>query len=473
MKKFFASLQLRWSDFFLLLAAGSFALFVGVGQSFMDQMDLNEKMPLPIWIFALVGVLMIAFFGLYRYEELFSKKEPYNKKIIIVFASLILINLIAVFVQPNGGIEYVRVRYIDEGSSYVVGNLEPVPYDITWIHKFFFAFENIGMMLMIYSGLFVFPKRIKNLKFIELLGYIIFGVCFLMMIYSYITESKQYVDFIKYALGIDRSSGDIVYHTVMSMFTHRNPLGMVYMLGIIFCYINHSFNKKWFHYLFAAIFFINMIFTFCKSSLLLSVLISVIYLVYRLIVTYKEHQKRNLVTFISLGAVVLIGFALVGIPYLTKGKVLPSVYDLIKSLTGGGHSLDARTYIWDNGFQIIQNGWWVIGRGFGIPNLIVKPMNIVTCNEYVISLHSGLLTVLTEGGIIYLGAYLAFLAYCGYVIYKSYKVDKDLTITISLGVVSFLLYSLIETNHYLVYLFMFPIFILYNQRKETAPSENN
>ena len=209
-----------------------------------------------------------------------------------------------------------------------------------------------------------------------------------------------------------------------------------------------------------------MIFTFCKSSLLLSVLISIIYLVYRLIVTYKEHQKRNLITFISLGVVVLIAFALVGIPYLTKGKILPSVYDLIKSLTGGGHSLDARTYIWDNGFQIIQNGWWVIGRGFGIPNLIVKPMNIVTCNEYVISLHSGLLTVLTEGGIIYLGAYLAFLAYCGYAIYKSYKVDKDLTITISLGVISFLLYSLIETNHYLVYLFMFPIFILYNQRKE-------
>ena len=86
MKKFIASLELRFSDLFLLLAAGSFALFIGVGQSFMNQMDLNANMPLPMWIFTIFGIMMIVFFGLYLYIELFSKKEPYNKYVIMVFA---------------------------------------------------------------------------------------------------------------------------------------------------------------------------------------------------------------------------------------------------------------------------------------------------------------------------------------------------------------------------------------------------
>ena len=475
MKKFIASLELRFSDLFLLLAAGSFALFIGVGQSFMNQMDLNANMPLPMWIFTIFGIMMIVFFGLYLYIELFSKKEPYNKYVVMVFAFLILLNLVAVLVQPATGTEYVRVRFIPEGmtSPYHVGDLVPVNYQISAIHKLFFIFENIGMLLMIYSGLFVFPKRFKNLKFIEFLGYIMFAVCIFLAIYSYATEYNLYIGFIKYVTGIDRSSGDIGPYLVKSLFSHRNPLGMTYMLGIIFCYINHSFSKKWWHYLLAGFLFVNLIFTFCKTGILLSVLVTFIYVIYRLIATYKEHTKRNLITLISIGSIVVIAAIFVGVPYLTKGKILPSVYNLIQSITGGGLSLETRSYIWDNGFQIISNGWWLLGRGFGIPNLIVKPMNIISHGEDFISLHSGFLTVLTEGGLFYFLAYIAFLIYSGYVIIKSYKVDKDLTISVSLGVLTFLLYSLIESNHYLIYLFLFPIFILYYQREEKKVEEKS
>ena len=470
MKKFFASLELRFSDLFLLLAAGSFALFIGVGQNFMNQMDLNVSMPLPIWIFTVFGIMMIIFFGLYLYIEVFSKKEPYNKYVVIVFAFLILLNLIAVLVQPASGTEYVRIRFIPEGTTPPgnVGDIIAVPYEINPIHKLFFIFENIGMLLMIYSGLFVFPKRFKSLKFVEFLGYIMFGVCFFLAIYSYATEYNLYIGFVKYVTGIDRSSCDIGVYLVKSLFSHRNPLGMTYMLGIIFCYINHSFSKKWWHYILAGFFFVNLVFTFCKTGILLSVLVTFIYVIYRLIVTYKEHSKRNLITFIVIGSVVVIGGLLVGVPYVTKGKVLPSIYNLIQSITVGGLSLETRSYIWDNGFQIISSGWWVIGRGFGIPNLIVKPMNVISHGEDFISLHSGFLTVLTEGGLFNLLGYLAFLVYSGYVAVKSFKVDKDLTVAVSLGALTFLLYSLIESNHYLIYLFLFPIFVLYNQREQKS-----
>ena len=466
MKKLFSYIHFTWSDLFFLLAAGSFALFVGVGQSFMNQMDLTQSMPLPIWIFSLFGTMMIAFFGMYLYIEVFSKKEPYNKYVMYAFIGLVVLNLIAIFVQPCNGTEYVIVRYRPEESLVpgVVGQGYDVPYSITAIHKFFFAFEEIGMMLMIYTGLFIFPKRFKNLKFIEFIGYVLFIVCGFLAIYSYITEANQYVRFVEYVIGKDRD-GELASRAVMSLFSHRNPLGMTYMLGIIFCFINHSFSRKWFHYPLAVFFFLNEIFTFCKTGLLLSVLISFIYLIYRLFVTYKDHSKRNLITFIVIGVLILVAALLIGVPYITKGKVFGKIYELINNIVGGGHTLETRTYIWDNGFQIISHGWWLLGRGMGIPNLIVKPTNIMSHAEDVISLHSGLLTVLCEGGVLLLLAYLAFLIYSGYVTVKSFKVNKDLTITLALGALTFLLYSLIESNHYLIFLFLFPIFILYHQRE--------
>ena len=75
--------------------------------------------------------------------------------------------------------------------------------------------------------------------------------------------------------------------------------------------------------------------------------------------------------------------------------------------------------------------------------------------------------MLGEGGILTLLGYLAFLGYSGYVIVKSYKKSPEFVFAVSLGALCFFLYSFIETIQYLLYVFLFPIFVIYFQKEET------
>jgi len=470
MNKFIKSLELRWSDLLLLIGVGSFAFFIGFGQNFMAELNPN-KTALPSWAVIVLGLVMIGAFIGYLYLELYIRKVKYNRYILFTFIFLLLLNVIVIFATPSTNYVSVIVRAkltptLPEGE---IGDVKTLAVSVSTIHKFFFAFELFGTLALMYCTFFIFSKRIKNLKFIEYLGYAVFAIGVFLTLYSYITEGSKYYHFINYFMNKLKGtpeSVDIIEYTVMSVFSHRNPLGMAYMLCIIFAFINHSFHKYWWHYLIAAFFFINLIFTFNKTGLLISLLVILIYLIYRLIVTFKEHKKRNTITAICVGTIVVIGVLLIAIPYITKGRVFGKIYELIDELTKGGSSLDYRGYIWDNTYVLLQNGRWLIGRGFGIMNMLLRPMNYASHGEDVISTHSGYLNNLAEGGILYLAAFIILIGYVSYIAYKSFKKERDLTISIYLGVLVFVLYAFVETNHYLAYLFMFPIFVLYHNQIE-------
>ena len=233
------------------------------------------------------------------------------------------------------------------------------------------------------------------------------------------------------------------------------------MVGIIFTCINHSLEHKWWYYLLAGFFYVNMIFSLCKSGLIISLLTFLIYVIYRLVVTFKENRKRNLTIIVIGGGLILLVIGLAGLSIITKGKVLGFVYNAYESLFRGGESYDFRLFIWDNTYQLLRNGWWLIGRGFGTMNLMLEQMNIASHNEYVFPTHSAYLGLLAEGGILYLLAYIVLLGYVSYCAYKCFKKNPGLTLTMCLGIISFVLYSFIETIHYFVYIFIFPLMVLY------------
>ena len=465
MKKFIKSLQPRLSDLFLLLGFIPWAIFLIFGQLFMQFQDPAD-VALPLWAAILCFVVMIGCWSYYLYLEVYRSKDKYNLYVASVFLVLMLLNVITIAVQPKLVTENVIIRYRKEEEAELIGTITPAIISISNVHKFVFIGEIVGTLAFIYIGLFVFPRRFTSLMFVKYLGYALFIFLLVLIVYGYIADFDKYVAFFKHILNIDRTDPDIYHKTVVSFIIHRNAYGMCMMLGIIFAFINHSIEKKWYYYLIAAFFYINMIFSLCKTGLLISALLIAIYVIYRLIVTLKEHKKRNIVILVCIGAVALIGGGTVGLAYLTKGKVLSSIYDMIKGITGGGQSLDFRSYIWDNTFQLIRDGKWLIGRGFGIINLMLQPMNIASHSEKVFPTHSAYLGLLAEGGILFLLAYLALLGYSVYIAVKCFKKNPGLTITMSLGVIAFVLYSFIETIHYLVYIFLFPIMVLYYTTRE-------
>lgn len=469
MKKFIQSLELRWSDLLLLLGFLGFVPFLIFGQAYMQTQD-PTTVPFPLWLSIASVIVMIGCSAGYLYLELFVYKTKVNRNIAYVFLVLVLFNIITIFIQPADEFVNNTIRWVSPESTRVVGDVEPVHLIVTPLHKFVFTSEMIGTALFIFIGLFVFPKRFKNVKFLEYVGYALYALVFVMIFYSYITEYNIYIAFIKNILGIDKST-ELMYLRVQSFILHPNAFGMVCMLGIIFCFINQSIRPKLFNYIFAGYFFISMVFSLCKTGLLLSALIILAWYIYRLILTYKDHQKRNKIAIIVSVSILVLALAVVGIPYLTKGKVLGKVYELIKSVTGEGLSMKLRGYIWDNCYLLISNGWWLIGRGFGVINLLLKPMNMVSHEEMVFPTHSSFLNMLSAGGIILLLAYFAFLAYVIYVAIKSYKKSPQFIFAVALGAGAFFLYSFIETIHYLMIVFLFPIFVIYYQNQEKPQVE--
>ena len=473
MKKFIKSLELRISDLLLLVGFIAFAMFLIFGQLFMQFQDPNQ-VSFPLWAAIPCFVIMIGCWSYYLYYELYVRKVSFNPYIAITFVILLMINIIAIVIQPSHSSEVVNIRWSPTDPS-IVNTKETVLLSVSDMHKFIFISELTGAGMFIYIAMFVFSKRITNISFIEYLGYALFILIGVICIYSYIVEFDSYKHIFMFFLRIDKEhtfSEISNIYAVQSFVIHKNAFGMILMLGIVFCFINQSIRQRKWYYPLAVFFFIQMIFTFCKTGLLITAVIGFIYLVYRLIVTYKDHQKRNKITFIVLGVLVGLGIIFVGVPYVTKGKIFGKVYQLIESFSGNSLTLTTRSYIWDNCYQLLRNGWWLIGRGFGSICLQLMPMNMVSHGEKVFPTHSAFLNMLCSGGIITFLAYLGFLVYIGYVIYKSYKKSPEFTFAVGLGVLCFFLYSFIETIHYLMYIFLFPIFVIYfsnAKQKEELP----
>ena len=464
MKNFIASLKLRLSDLFLFIGFLPFAIFLIFGQLFMQFMDPNA-VALPLAAIIPLFIVSIGCWGTYLYLEFKKENNAPKQYITWTFVILAVINVITIIVQPSNFVENVICRALTNyNADLTIGETYPVTISISAVHKTFFVMDIILVLAFIYIGLFVFPKRLSGIKFIKYLGYALFLFLFVLILYGYISEYQQYPAFLKAIFSGEKV--DLAAYSVKSFILHRNAYGMAMMLGIIFCFINHAIERKWYYWLLMAFFFINMIFSWCKTGLLISVLMILIYIIYILIETYKEHKKRNTIALSVIGVVAIIGVGLVGISLISKGKYLGFIYSIFKGSTEGG-TLDLRSYIWDNSYQLLRNGWWLIGRGFGTYNTMLMPMNITSIGEKVFPAHNSYVGLLAEGGILYLLAYLALLIYMTRIIIKDFKKSPTLTIAMTMGVLAFFLYSMVEAIQYIVYIFLFPLMVLHYSKENS------
>ena len=109
MKKFIISLELRWSDLALFIGFVCFAIFLIFGQLFMQYQNPND-VALPLGAAIPLFIVMIGSFGVYLYLEVYRSKEQFNIVIPAIIFTLILMNTIAIFVQPSVVSENVLVR---------------------------------------------------------------------------------------------------------------------------------------------------------------------------------------------------------------------------------------------------------------------------------------------------------------------------------------------------------------------------
>ena len=455
-------LKFRISDLFLLIGFGSITVFLMFGQEYMQHSNPSD-LPLNLEIIIPLFILLCLSWGIYIFLE--CKNGVFiNKYVAAIFVILTFIAIFGIAIQPKQ-FEILMVK--SDGETTLVG------FEISVFHYVFFTFEIISILLFVFIGIFVFPKRFTNINFLRVIGYLVIAGCLALIIYSYIAEHNNYKPFIDSM--IDGDKWKMMEYATKSFIIHKNAFGMTLLIGIIICFINHSIEKRWWYFILAIFFYINMIFTFCKTSLIITPIISLIYVYYVLISTFKKRKRVNLALLVIFSISLLFVCALFAVAYISQGKHLSFIHTILK-LFFDNKTIDTREYIWNNVYQLMSQSLPTsifFGRGFGLINEMLLPMNIENGdNPLTFPTHNGYLNLFAEGGFLYLFAYLALFGYSFYIVIKCLKKNPSTTLAIALGLFSFVFYSLIETIHYLTYVFMFVLFAFYNCQTKQQTANN-
>jgi len=466
-KTYIKSLELDLSDLMLVIGFLFFVPFAAFAWKFMVTPNPTEIFFAP-WMMIVCFIISVFSWGVYFYLEI-KRGRLKNNLFLWAFVLLAILGLVAVLVQPETVKFLVECKKRPTGAcakwnngiyaGVKVGDIVEVVHTISPTHRLFFSFATILITTVYFIIFTLLPRRLKDMNLLILAAVCTFGFLLVASIYSFIRDGSHYIPFLKALFKGDNK--ELYKHAILiqSFMTHRVPYGVCMMLGCMFALVGHALTKKWYWFIPFAYCFINMIFTWCKTALIITPLILLAYIVILLIEGYKEHQKRNKIIFIVGGSLVGLVALLVLLSVLTNGKVLNPINKLVKTVTES-ESLQTRKWIWQNINLELSNGWWLLGRGFGTHNSMLFPMNILN-NDMVCPSHSTYYAVLGQGGVFTLIAFIGSYIYFGYVFYKCFRVNKFMTLELSIGFFAYFFYSFTEGVNYLVVLFMLPLIWYY------------
>ena len=460
-KEYIKSLELDLSDLLLAIGFVFSVPFYAFAWKFMvtpNPAEILFKNWMMIICFACTAICWTEYF----YLEI-KKGRLKNNAFLWVYVFLTILGFIGVLVQPKTISNVIEVKHVNDITKQyygevALGDMVNVSYTITPSHRLFFAFATLIIPTIYYIILMVLPKRIKDLYFVVFCGICVALFVLVITCYSYIAEAHKYPLLLQAFFKGDMHA---VYdkYSIESFLTHRVPYGVSIMLGIIFGLLLHSITKKWYWFILVGYSYINLLLTWCKTAIALSTLAIAFYLVLLLIESFKEHRKRNLILSIIYCSVVGLGLLVVLVSIITKGAVVAPAYKVFQSFTDG-RTIKSRTFIWDNIRTLLSGGWIWIGRGFGTYNSMLFPMNILN-GDLVCPSHSSYYAVLGQGGIFTLIGFLGSLIYFGFIFFKCFKVNKIMTLKLSIGVFTYFLYTFTEGINYIIVVFMFPTILYY------------
>lgn len=460
-RAYIKKINLELSDFLLIFGFIFSIPFYAFAWKFMVTWDPSKIFFDARMIVVCFAITVLCWAG-YFVLEIKKGRLKFNL-FMCVYIVMAIMSVVTVLVQKSINTFYVECKtagYITQNyyPGTQVGDIVEVVVSITPTHKLFFACASFLITTIFYIVLFVLSKRITNMNFLVIIGIIVIVFMFGMCIYSYIVESNKYNPFIKAFLEGDGSS--LKLYSMNSFVVMSVPYGVCMMLAFIFSLLIHTISKKSYWYLPAAFFLINMLFSYCRTSIAISYTLMVLYLTYRLIITFKHHKTRNTLFICFLYVAIFSLITLNIISFASKGDFVPVLYKHINSFIDK-QTYETRKLIWNNIKNELSNGWFIIGRGFGTHNYMLYPMNLVN-GDNVAPSHSTYLAILGAGGIINLIGFSGLFVYYFIIFIKSLKFNKTEPIALSAGLLAFFAYSFTEGVNYLLVIFTFPLILFYH-----------
>ena len=248
-----------------------------------------------------------------------------------------------------------------------------------------------------------------------------------MVIYSYITEWNTYMLFIENIATTARS------YNPKSITNNSNSYAAI-LLGAMFCsYGLYAVTNKHICWIIGVFFLINIFFPMSRICLILSFLLSLMIFAYKMYVSYKGNEKRNIILILI---VILLLFIFL-ILYLSIAPIREYIENVIFTKNS---SIISRIPLWEITLSMTTSVHNLFGNGHGYYNTA-----LATITDGSLKMpHNLYVQIFGALGVIGLIAFTSLIAFIIYKIVILYKNNREVSLLSVIGLITVLIYYIVE-----------------------------
>ncbi len=321
------------------------------------------------------------------------------------------------------------------------GEVDVFTYSIDHLLKLRYIMQLICLFVILFIIIDIVPK-LFSLDILYVFSFACILFVLTSIISSYFIDNVRYIEFIKKL----SSPSELYDYAIFSFFAYRNSYGFVLFLGLIASLFLHSRRHKYYWFIVFGFIYLNLIFTLCKTALILGLLFLLLYLCIRFILSFKENKKRNIIVFLIITTLCLAG--------LITFTTIITHNDIIKDAIFNTGTISYRKVIWHNCLSILNSTSYLFGAGFHIFGDILFIFNTSDPVTYHHNdtpfAHNGYLELLGNGGIIFLLVFALILIYTISQYFKRYKNNKQLSLFELSLICVCLIYMILESGTFIL-----------------------
>lgn len=422
---------LRISDLFLV-GWIIFGILIFLEQyRFIYYTDANRLgFSKPFFIFVIYFILMVTCLVFYLFFEHRYGTFKVNKLVALLLFAMIVMQIENIFLAPN----HISIIILDiKGTPYNVA--ATFNEQVKCIHFFTVFF----IIITIFIGIFIFPKRIKSIKTVSWIIYLFYLLALSFLIYSIVNDHYDLLFKLIFTNEYIPAWKPLICPS--SVFSNPNAYGMFLEVGIYLSIINYVLTKRKLNIFISVLFYIHLLLTLCKAGILAIHIVLLLFILTSIILSFAHKRfKKGIVYLLCL--VVFISLLISLYLYLSTNDKYNFLFDGISSFSG-------RNYIWYSSFQIISHSSFIHGYGYGIFNsLVANSCGHYECFDCPLS-HNWFLAMLGEGGVFYIVPFVVLMVYVSFIIMKNIYKEKAIA-TIGLSIYGFFIHTFFEDNYYIL-----------------------
>ena len=430
---------LNYSFYFVSIAAG---LFIANGEALFGS-NPQQKLTL-VEIRYCTGIFLVLVLTMFLINFVRKKYKPSWILLSITFI-ICLTNILSIATFKNQDVfSFVGVK----------GEYHEFVYSISAESKFLYSLQAVVLYLTFFVIIDFGHQLFKTKEFLTIISIGAIAIVLVFIIISYVTEWKRYATFFS-------NFYNITWLTPQSIFINSNVYAVMLTISLISFIFLHIIFKKWFLLLPIIFVYANIVFSWCRSLMVLNLLIVVAYLIFHIFTKYGSTKKRMIITAsIIFGSLcVLVGATLLTL-HLT-GKLDQTINFVFSD--SEFFTVRTRTWIWQRSIMTLRYGNWVTGVGNNIFNELLYNFNVLDVGSYSNSAHNAALELLGTGGLITLISALAILGMLIYLSIKYFKYNRSICFGSLLLITFSLMFGVLESGFFIfprTYGFAFLTFLI-------------